>query len=231
MISILTAAERHISVPVGNLTLPGTLAWPEHPSGVVILAPGTGPAGRRQRTALVARQLRAAGLATLLVELLTPREREAPAGGFETAVVADRLQAATEWALEQPEVNGLVPGFLGIGNGAGAALLAAAAGGLRVGAVVSHAGRPDLAADALYAIRAPTLLIAAGHDEAVLEPNRRAYRCLSCVKRLVVIPSASGAFEDGKSMEEVGRWTAEWLVQHLVMVPRWAASRSGSGSR
>ena len=230
MISTLTAAERHVSVPVGNLTLPGSLAWPEHPSGVVILAPGTGPAGRRQRTALVARQLRAAGWATLLVELLTPREREEPAGGFETALVADRLQAATEWAFEQPDIHGLAPGYLGLGAGAGAALLAAAEGA-RVGAVVSHAGRPDLAGDALYAVRAPTLLIAAGHDEAVLEPNRRAYRCLSCVKRLVVIPNASGAFEDGKSMEEVGRWTAEWLVQHLVMVPRWAASRSGSGAR
>ena len=86
MISTLTAAERHISVPVGNLTLPGTLAWPEHPSGVVILAPGTGPAGRRQRTALVARQLRAAGLATLLVELLRSDDK----GLFQIALTTAR---------------------------------------------------------------------------------------------------------------------------------------------
>jgi putative phosphoribosyl transferase len=224
----MAAAERQVSVPLGSLAVPGVLAWPEHPSGVVLFAHGSdGETRRRERDAL-ARQLRAAGLATLVFDLLTPREQEAPARGFEAALLAGRLGAATEWLLDQPESGGLVPGYLGLGTAAGAALRAAAASRGLVGAVVCHAGRPDLAGDALYGVRAPTLLIAGSHDETGLEPNRQAYRCLGCVKRLVVIPGAAGAFEDPVSLAEAGRWTAEWFVQHLVMVPRWQSVRRSS---
>ena len=229
MITALTAAaERDVSVPLGKLTLPGTLAWPEHPSGMVLFAQGGDPGRRYHQREILARQLRAAGLATLVFDLLSPREQEDTAPGLDTALLAGRLGAATEWALEQPEASGLAPGYLGFGTAAGAALRAAALSGGLVGAVVSHAGRPDLAGDALYSVRAPTLFIAGGHDDALLEPNREAYRRLGCAKRLVVIPSSRGALDDRGSLQEAGRWTAEWFIQHLVLVPRWDAVRRSS---
>lgn len=222
--SLLQAAARDVSVPLGSLTLPGTLAWPEHPSGLVIFAQGLGAGARPHRSALIARHLRSAGLATLVVDLLTPREREGPVGGFEGALLAGRLQAATEWVLGQAETSGLVPGYLGLGTGAAAALRAAAAGGALVAGVVTHGGRPDLAGDAIHAVRAPTLLIADSHDQSTLEPCRQAYRSLQCIKRLVVIPGATGATEERGSLE-AGQWTAEWFVYHLVLVPRRQAVR------
>ena len=45
---------------------------------------------------------------------------------------------------------------------------------VKVGAVVSRGGRPDLAGRSLAAVAAPTLLIVGGRDEVVLELNRRA---------------------------------------------------------
>jgi putative phosphoribosyl transferase len=226
MSALLTSAgERQVTVPIGRLSLPGTLAWPEHPSGLVLFAHGSGSSRLSPRNQAVARQLRAAGLATLLFDLLTPREADQRQNVFEIPLLAQRLRVATDWALTQPEVAGLAAGYFGASTGAAAALLAAALPGARVGAVVSRGGRPDLAGDALYSVRAPTLLIVGGRDEAVLELNRQAYRRLTCPKRLLVIPGATHLFEEPGTLEAAGEAAASWLLEHLVLVPRWRGAR------
>ena len=41
MSALLTSAgERQVIVSLGRVGLPGTLAWPEHPSGLVLFAHG-----------------------------------------------------------------------------------------------------------------------------------------------------------------------------------------------
>jgi dienelactone hydrolase len=223
--SLTSAGERTVAVPVGPLELPGTLAWPAHPSGIVLFAHGSGSSRLSPRNIAVARHLRSAGLATLLFDLLTPQEAEQRANVFEISLLAKRLRAATDWVVTQPEVAGLVPGYFGASTGAAAALVAAATPGVPVGAVVSRGGRPDLAGDALPAVRAATLLLVGSRDDVVLELNRQAYRRLNCVKRLVVISRATHLFEEPGTLEEAGQWAAEWLVEYLAMVPRWQAAR------
>ncbi|HEU5321931.1 MAG TPA: hypothetical protein VFX28_14085, partial [Methylomirabilota bacterium] len=147
------AAERQVTVPIGRRSLPGTLAWPDHPSGLVLFAHGSGSSRVSPRNQAVARQLRAAGLATLLFDLLTPAEAEQHQNVFEIPLLASRLRAALDWAVSQPEVASLSAGYFGASTGAAAALLAASMPGARVGAVVSRGGRPDLAGDALYSVR------------------------------------------------------------------------------
>jgi putative phosphoribosyl transferase len=226
MTSLLASAgERTVAVPVGPLELPGTLAWPAHPSGIVLFAHGSGSSRLSPRNIAVAHQLRSAGLATLLFDLLTPREAEERANVFEVPLLTGRLRAATEWVVTQPGVAGLLPGYFGASTGAAAALRAAAAPGVAVGAVVSRGGRPDLAGDALPAVRAPTLLIVGSRDEVVLELNRQAFRRLTCVKRLAVVAGATHLFEEPGTLEEAGRWAAEWFVEHLAMAPRSQAGR------
>jgi dienelactone hydrolase len=147
MTTMLTSAgERTVAVPVGPLELPGTLAWPAHPSGIVLFAHGSGSSRLSPRNIAVARQLRSAGLATLLFDLLTPSEAEQRSNVFEIPLLAKRLRAATDWVVTQPEVAGLAAGYFGASTGAAAALVAAAAPGIPVDAVVSRGGRPDLAA-------------------------------------------------------------------------------------
>jgi dienelactone hydrolase len=226
MTALLTSAsERTVAVPGGTRELPGTLAWPVHPSGIVLFAHGSGSSRLSPRNLAVARQMRSAGLATLLFDLLTPQEAELRTHVFDIALLATRLRAATDWVVRQPEVAGLMPGYFGASTGAAAALRAAASPGVPVGAVVSRGGRPDMAGDVLPLVRAPTLLIVGSRDEVVLELNRQAYRRLSCVKRLVVITGATHLFEEPGTLEEAGRWAAEWFVEHLAMVPRWKGSR------
>ena len=109
MSALLTSAgERQVIVSLGRLGLPGTLAWPEHPSGLVLFAHGSGSASHSIQA--VARQLRGAGLATLLFDLLTTRRRVGAAPGvFEIPLMAARLRAATDWAVSQPEVASCRP--------------------------------------------------------------------------------------------------------------------------
>ena len=225
MSTLLTAAgNRQVTVPIGP-GLPGTLAWPEHPSGLVLFAHGSGSSRTSPRNQAVARQLRAAGLATLLFDLLTPAEAEQRQNVFEIPTLASRLRVAMDWAVSQPEAASLPAGYFGASTGAAAALLAASMPGARVRAVVSRGGRPDLAGDALYSVRAPTLLIVGGRDEEVLELNRRAYRRLTCPKRLLVIPGATHLFEEPGALEAASQAATSWLVEHLVLIPHWRAAR------
>ena len=111
--SLTSAGERTVAVPVGAIELPGTLAWPAHPSGIVLFAHGSGSSRLSPRNIAVARRLRSAGLATLLFDLLTPQEAEQRANVFEIPLLAKRLRAATDWVVTQPEVAGLAPGYFG----------------------------------------------------------------------------------------------------------------------
>jgi putative phosphoribosyl transferase len=217
---LLRAHERPVVISSALSPLPGTLAWPEHPSGLVLFAHGSGSGRLSPRNQLVARQFRAAGMATLLFDLLTERESADRALGFDVDLLAGRLLAATEWVAAQPEVEGLPLGYFGASTGAAAALKAAARSA-PVRAVVSRSGRPDLAAAELHLVSAPTLLIVGGRDPAVHELNRQALRRLTCSKRLVVVPGATHLFEEPGTLEDAGKWAAEWLIHYLAMERTW----------
>jgi putative phosphoribosyl transferase len=86
-------------------------------------------------------------------------------------------------------------GYFGASTGAAAALSAAADLGNRVHAVVSRAGRPDLAAKRLSAVTAPTLLIVGG-DWNALALNEEASGELRCPHELAIVPHAGHLFEE-----------------------------------
>jgi putative phosphoribosyl transferase len=215
------AQERPVEIPAGITRLPGTLAWPEHPCGLVLFAHGSGSGRLSPRNQFVARQLRTAGVATLLFDLLTEEESLDRERVFDIDLLAGRLLAATEWSVRQPDTEGLAIGYFGASTGAAAALKAAARSVTPVHAVVSRGGRPDLAGEDLPLVGSPTLLIVGGLDHAVLELNRQALRRLTCTKRLVVVPGATHLFEEPGTLEEAGRWAAEWFVHHLAMERTW----------
>ena len=61
--------EDQVRVEAGPVTLEGNLGIPERARGVVLFAHGSGSGRHSPRNRFVAHQLRAAGLATLLVDL------------------------------------------------------------------------------------------------------------------------------------------------------------------
>src|SRR4051794_33233036 len=214
------AVEEQIRIVAGPVTLEGDLGVPERARGVVLFAHGSGSGRHSPRNRFVARQLGAAGLATLLLDLLTEEEEEAERYTrhlrFDIGLLADRLVGATDWLTEDPRTVGLSVGYFGASTGGGAALVAAARRPDRVGAVVSRGGRPDLAGDAPPAVRAPTFLIVGGDDEPVIGMNEEALDRLGApVKRLVIVPGASHLFEEPGKLEEVARLAADWFARYL----------------
>jgi dienelactone hydrolase len=149
------------------------------------------------------------------LDLLTKTEDQVYANRFDIPLLVSRLIAATAWAESDPRVCGLSVGYFGASTGAAAALTAAAELGGRVSAVVSRGGRPDLA-DALDRVTAPTLLIAGGHDGAVLKLNREAYERMQAQRELVIVSGATHLFEEPGALEEVALLASRWFEQHLA---------------
>ncbi|MEX2217640.1 MAG: hypothetical protein WD749_02675 [Phycisphaerales bacterium] len=213
-------ADRHeeVLIPAGATRLPGDLAIPDGPIGVVIFAHGSGSSRLSARNIAVADHLRGASLATLLFDLLTPEEAGDRSNVFDIELLAGRLGAAASWARHHKPTIGLPIGLFGASTGGAAALVAAAADH-SIGAVVSRGGRPDLAGDALRDVVSPTLLIVGGADSAVIELNRYAFDLLRCEKRTEIIPGATHLFEEPGALEQVSGLARDWFVHHLSLAP------------
>ena len=211
--------EREVRVPIGSITLEGKLNVPEGARGLVLFAHGSGSVRHSPRNRYVAQELRRAGLATLLIDLLTPDEEEIDLRTrhlrFDIGLLAERLVGATDWLVRNADTRDLNVGYFGASTGAGAALAAAAERPKEVGAVVSRGGRPDLARTALPRVAAPTLLIVGGNDEPVIGMNEEALACMRAEKRLHIVPDASHLFEEPGALEEVSRLAAGWFARHL----------------
>ena len=204
-----------VVIPAGEVRLQGTLTLPPYPRGVVLFAHGSGSSRLSPRNQFVADALVTANFGSLLFDLLTEREAEDRSNVFDIALLAGRLRHATTWVAAYPATAGLGVGYFGASTGAAAALVAAAAAGPTVGAVVSRGGRPDLAGDRLPLVRAPTLLIVGGADAGVLELNRAALAQLRGIKQLAIVPGATHLFEERGALEAVARLAAEWFGRHL----------------
>ena len=203
-----------VSILCGSVSVEGHLTGPESARGVVVFAHGSGSSRHSPRNRYVASVLNAAGLATLLFDLLTPDEELDRTNVFDVALLAERLAEVTKWVRAQPDVAGLPIGYFGASTGAAAALWAAAVDP-DIAAVVSRGGRPDLAAPRLADVRAPTMLIVGGRDDMVLRLNRQAQRQLRGESRLVVISGATHLFEEPETLEAAAEAARAWLVTHL----------------
>ena len=207
--------DEEVEVVAGPVRLGGHLTVPEQPLGLVVFVHGSGSSRHSPRNRYVAEVLQQAGLATLLFDLLTPDAEADRAAVFDIPLLAARLARVTAWVREQPGYLALPVGYFGASTGAGAALWAAADPIADVAAVVSRGGRPDLAGPRLGVVRAPTLLIVGGHDEAVLELNEAAAARLRCEHRLMVIPRATHLFEEPGALEAVAQLARDWFLARL----------------
>jgi len=215
-----TAAAGLVRLQAGSATLEGDLHIPHTAVGVVLFAHGTGSSRHSTRNRFVAGELQAAGLATLLIDLLTPDEEamDQQTGHlrFDIHLLAERLVAATDWLNNQPATGSLQVGYFGASTGGGAALVAAAQMPESVGAVVSRGGRPDLAGGALPRVQAPTLLIVGGEDHTVLELNRIAMTRMRAPNRLEIVPGATHLFEEPGALETVAHLARDWFLLYLT---------------
>ena len=200
---------------IGRMELPADVTIPQHASGLVIFAHGSGSSRLSPRNRQVARALNLAGLATMLLDLLTEDEAGNRQNVFDIQLLAARMGEAIAAAQDSVELRGMNTGLFGASTGAAAALLAAAEGGEDISAVVCRGGRPDLVIDALDAVTAPTLLIVGGLDEEVIALNELAFAQLRCQKRLEIVPGATHLFEETDAMDQVTALATHWFKSYL----------------
>jgi dienelactone hydrolase len=218
--------DDEVRIVTGRVPIAGHLTIPENPRGIVLFAHGSGSSRHSPRNRYVAEVLNKAGVGTLLIDLLAPYEERNRANVFDINLLASRLVDVTGWLTTQPDVAMLPVGYFGASTGAGAALAAAADPRVKVEAVVSRGGRPDLAGSALTNVRAPTLLIVGGRDEVVLELNRQAQAAIPGQCELIVVPGATHLFEEPGTLERVAELARDWFVNHLVPQCRKQISES-----
>jgi putative phosphoribosyl transferase len=213
--------RRELELRVGTSgTIHGDLLVPDGARGVIVFAHGSGSSRRSPRNREVAAHLQRLGLATLLFDLLTEAEELADRSTghlrFDIELLAPRVELAVTATTDDPQARRLRVGLFGASTGAAAALVAAARHPDPIAAVVSRGGRPDLAGDALDAVRAPTLLIVGELDRQVLALNAAAAARLRCEHRLAVVANATHLFEEPGALEDVARLAGDWFTAHFA---------------
>lgn len=209
--------EEQVEIQIDGIELPGTLHIPDGAHGVVLFAHGSGSSRLSPRNNFVAGVVQQRGIATLLFDLLTPREDQNFTRRFDIPLLTERLVGATQWLQRREETQALAIGYFGASTGSAAALNAAARLAGTVRAVVSRGGRPDLAYRALPEVQAPTLFIVGGDDGEVLDLNREAMKRLRAPHQLAVVPGATHLFEEPGTLEEVARLATDWFARYLMV--------------
>ncbi len=209
-------AVKQAAIPVDDVILKGIFGVPAEASGIVVFAHGSGSSRLSRRNNYVADVIRKQGMATLLFDLLTEEEDLDYDKRFEIPLLTDRLVQVTRWLKDQQDYASKKIAYFGASTGAAAALAAAAHLGDEISAVVSRGGRPDMAGvDKLARVKAPTLLIVGGHDDVVIELNKRAYTAMVCTKKLEIIPGATHLFEEPGTLEQVAELAGAWCETYL----------------
>ena len=202
---------------VGGVYIDADVSVPADATGIVLFVHGSGSSRHSPRNQFVADNLRAQGLGTVLMDLLTPaEERSDQFSGhlrFDILFLAKRVIAVVDDMSEQ---SPLPIGLFGASTGAAAALVVASGRRTKIRAVVSRGGRPDLAGDALGAMQPPTLLIVGGEDHEVIQLNRKAMARMTGDVKMEIVPGASHLFHEPGALETVAHLAADWFSTHLV---------------
>jgi putative phosphoribosyl transferase len=212
--------ENVVRILVDGDFIEGDLRVPAGAKGVVLFAHGSGSSRFSPRNQYVASVLNNAGIATLLIDLLTKEEEKVDVltreFRFNIKLLTERLTSATEWLKKNPRTQKLNLGIFGASTGAAAAFIAAAKLPEDVAAVVSRGGRPDLAMEYLTEVRAPSLFIVGGRDMVVIDLNKKAMAQVSAEKKLEIVLGATHLFEELGKLEEAAKLATAWFMEHLT---------------
>lgn len=185
----------------------GELHVPPLPLGVVVVALRSDP-----HREFMTGELNEAQFATLELEAADG----AAANGSREVVraIVDRLLAATDWLGGRPDLAGLPIGVFGAELGGSAALAAAAERPGTFRAIVSCDGRPQLAGAALADLRAATLLIVDGEDEASIAFSQDAMTRVNGIAELEILP-AGEVLDEAGAHAHVSRLARRWFARFL----------------
>jgi pimeloyl-ACP methyl ester carboxylesterase len=209
--------RRALTIDAGGFPLPAALWAPQSAKGVII---GLEPSDLDRlvaRDSYLLEQLGMGGFAVLAFGLLTPEEESSVEVGltrrFDIEALTARTVKAVDWMRDQ--AAGAPTGLLAKGTAVAAALMATVR--RRLGAIVSVAGRPDLAPSALPAVQSPTLFVTGAEDVPSQHFSQLAADRMHCERDVRVIPG-DGLLEHPSEADVVAGLALEWFERHLVVL-------------
>lgn len=214
--------ENHCNMLITDYGLEADLCLPGGAQAIILFAHGSGSSRHSARNQYVAQVLNLAGFGTILVDLLTADEKKIDNKTkhlrFDIRLLASRIEAITEWLLNNSKTRNLSIGYFGSSTGAAASLITSSNFTNIVTTIVSRGGRPDLAESQLGNVTAPTLLIVGSSDKDIIELNKRALNGLknAQARELIAIPGAGHLFEEPGKMEDVAKAAKDWFECYLL---------------
>ncbi len=206
----------------GNVQLEAEIAGWRDADALVLLVQVSRD-GALASTRYVADELNRGSFCTVTCDLLTAEEAVADAATetlqYDIRLLARRIVAITDWIARQPSLGALGIGCFSSGTVSAGVLLTAAEHSATIRAIVSCAGRPDLAGPWLGRVRAPTLCLAGTRDSTVvLAFIGSAMHALPrhTGSTLDLLDGKGTAFFKTPFLEEVTNRACRWFRQHLV---------------
>lgn len=135
--------------------------------------------------------------------------------GLEPTV--SRLLDALEWL--QHDRGGVPAGVFACGQGALAALHAAALRPARAAALVVQGVEPERVIAQLPQVLAATLMVVGDADPGLVKAHRRLLPLLGGARRLEVVPGAGVCGGSGAASQAVAHLAAEWFAHQLRCRP------------
>jgi len=210
------------NIVIPNIHIKGSLFIPSNSKAIIIFVHGSGSNRFSTRNNFLSNQFNEHGFATLLIDLLTDKEKEGDAVSkhirFNIELLTQRLVSITRWVLNNQLTKHLLVGYFSSSTGTAAALNASLELN-EVKAIVSRGGRTDLIEESiLHKIVTPSLFLIGEKDDLVIKFTKRTYTELTGTnsKEISIIPKASHFFEEPGKMEEVSRIAIEWFTFHLL---------------
>ena len=181
----------------------------------VVIAQASPRARRNAFHVSAVASLRDYGFATLLVDLLTIEEKTSATAPPRTELLAERLEAATQFLRGQLENDQPAIGYFATGTASSAALLAAAILSQAIGAVVlvgPRSLRLPLRADDVTA----AVLLIVGGTASELESGCAVRDRLRCHSEVVMVPGATLPCKgDPRPRHLAIQLAVDWLAKHL----------------
>src|SRR5260221_10414285 len=185
--------ERRVLVWGGPVQLEGILTIPQGAHAVVVI-PYDRMGNWEHSLNELADASRRAGLATLLVNLLTPEDELVDkTTGFlreNVNVLHQRVLGITNWLIADAEPQSITIEYFGVGVSAAASLAAAARLPDAVHAIVAVDPRTDRVSAYLSRHNTPPLLIVGERDRQALDMSHKALAELTCDTTLDIVRAA-----------------------------------------
>ena len=172
----------------------------------------------------IADRLRRAGFATEQADLLTADEAMEEALGFDVSLLSERAEQALDRIVCEYQLASLPLALLCAGTGSAAGVQLAARRPDAIRAVVSIAGRPDLAGAAMARVRAPSLFVVGSEDPVAHGFTRTMLEIMprDVAHRLEVVRGVGPRFEEGPAAARAAELAIAWLDAHLSPVEQSA---------